>query len=131
MQRVVIDVLPDKSTNDYELIFTPTKPIARSIKASHLTLESIAKTIIQKKGLKIASVLLTCHLLQKAIKTILQVKDFDGFYRELAIFSQNKVAINWLKQQGWTIIEGNYPIAPDLQFLACNYCKFDLVCRKK
>lgn len=78
MQRIVIDALPNKSTNEYELIFTPTKPIARSLKVSHLTLENVAETVIQKKGLKIASTLLTRRLLQKAIKTILQVKDFVG-----------------------------------------------------
>jgi ATP-dependent helicase/DNAse subunit B len=79
MKRIVMREIPDfLSINDYELVLTPTRAIARSFKVPDLTLESVAETIVKKKGLKIASALLTRRLLQKAIKEILKVKDVAG-----------------------------------------------------
>ena len=79
MNRIVVNEIPDVlAINSYELVLTPTKAIARSIKASHLTLEIVAETIIKKKGLRIASVLLTRRTLQNAIAEILKVKDIIG-----------------------------------------------------
>jgi CRISPR/Cas system-associated exonuclease Cas4 (RecB family) len=79
MKRIVITQIPHTlSLNSYELVLTPTKAIARSLKASHSTLESVAETIIKKKGLKIASTLLARRTLQNAIAEILKVKDLAG-----------------------------------------------------
>jgi ATP-dependent helicase/DNAse subunit B len=79
MKRIVMREIPDLlAISGYELVLTPTKAIARNLKASHLTLESVAETIVKKKGLKIASVLLTRRLLQNAVEEILKVKDVAG-----------------------------------------------------
>lgn len=88
MKRIVITQIPDTlSLNSYELVLTPTKAIslkarritiARSIKASYHTLESVAETIIKKKGLRIASTLLARRTLQNAIAQVLKVKDIAG-----------------------------------------------------
>lgn len=79
MKRIVITQIPHTLfLNSYELVLTPTKAIARSIKASHHTLESVAETIIKKKGLRIASILLARRTLQNAIAEILKVKDIAG-----------------------------------------------------
>ena len=79
MKRIVVTQIPDTlSLNSYELVLTPTKAIARSIKASHHTLESVAETIVKKKGLTIASTLLARRTLQNAIAEILKVKDIAG-----------------------------------------------------
>ena len=79
MKRIVVTQIPHTiSLNSYELVLTPTKAIARSIKASHHTLESVAEIIVKKKGLRIASILLARRTLQNAIAEILKVKDIVG-----------------------------------------------------
>ncbi|VEP18606.1 conserved hypothetical protein [Hyella patelloides LEGE 07179] len=79
MNRIVVNNIPDTlSVSSYELVLTPTKAIARSIKTFHRTLESVAETIVKKKGLRIASVLLARRTLQNAIAEILKVKDILG-----------------------------------------------------
>ena len=79
MNRIVFTQIPDFLAGDSnQLVLTPTKAIARSIKASHHTLESVAETIIKKKGLKIASTLLARRTLQNAVAQILKVKDIAG-----------------------------------------------------
>ena len=77
MKRIVLTSYSDIPLN-YELVLTPTKAIARSIKASHHTLEIVAETVIKKKGLKIASTLLARRTLQNAVAQILKVKDIAG-----------------------------------------------------
>ena len=78
MKRIVTQIPNAISLDSYELVLTPTKAIARSIKASHFTLESVAETIVKKKGLRIASILLARRTLQNAIAEILKVKDIAG-----------------------------------------------------
>jgi ATP-dependent helicase/DNAse subunit B len=79
MKRIIVREIPDLlAISGYELVLTPTRAIARSLKTPHHTLESVAETIVKKKGLKIASVLLTRRLLQNAVKEILSVKDVAG-----------------------------------------------------
>ena len=66
------------SLDSYELIFTPTKSIARPLKISHRTIKNFAETIVKKKGLRIASNLTARRTLQNAIAEVLKVKDIAG-----------------------------------------------------
>ena len=79
MKRTVVTKIPEAlCVDDYELVFTPTKAISRSIKTAHFTLESLAETIVKKKRLGIASALLARRTLQDVIAEVLLVKDVVG-----------------------------------------------------
>ncbi len=79
MVRTVVTSLDcEVNPREFELVLTPTKPIARSLKVAPHTVESVAETIVKQQGMRIATVLDSRRLLQKAIAEVLAVKDLVG-----------------------------------------------------
>ena len=67
-------------------VITPSKVIANhtrkliqsSLKISHYSLESLAQNIVRRRGLGIASTLLSRRLLQNAVREVIDTKDVEG-----------------------------------------------------
>ena len=77
-RTVITSLIKDFQLQEYELVLTPTKAIARSLGTANQTLENVAQTIVKQKGFRIASVLVSRRLLQQAISEVLAVKDLIG-----------------------------------------------------
>ena len=78
VRHVITSLGYQVNPREFELILTQTKPVARSLKTPQKTIESIAETTVKQQGRRIASVLTSRRLLQKAISQVLKVKDLTG-----------------------------------------------------
>ena len=59
-------------------IITPSKAIASYLKVPHYSLESLTQNIVCRRGLGIASALLSRRLLQTAVREVIDTKDVAG-----------------------------------------------------
>ena len=75
-------ILPEfNSSVDLEFewqIITPSKAIASYLKVPHYSLESLTQNIVRRRGLGIASALLSRRLLQNAVGEVMDTKDVAG-----------------------------------------------------
>ena len=84
MSRYILSELPQSQTFPLEFqIITPSKAIAFKLKVPHYSLESLAQTTIRQQGLKIASALFSCRVLQDVVREIVKTKDIEGTVRSL------------------------------------------------
>ena len=59
-------------------VITPSKAIASHFKVPHLSLENLAQNIVRRRGIGIASALLSRRLLQNAVREVIETKDVEG-----------------------------------------------------
>ncbi len=59
-------------------ILTPSKAIASYLKVPHYSLQSLTQNIVRRRGLGIASTLLSRRLLQHAVAEVIDTKDVEG-----------------------------------------------------
>ena len=57
---------------------TPSKAIASYLRIPHYSLESLTQNIVRRRGIGIASALLSRRLLQNAVREIIDTKDIEG-----------------------------------------------------
>ena len=82
MGRYIISELsPSVSLKPNVQVITPSKAIASNLKVSHYSLESLAQSIVRRKGWGIASALLSRRLLQNAVGEVVKTKDIEGTAR--------------------------------------------------
>ena len=84
-----------------------------------------------------ANIDLQIPLYTDAIAREYPAENIEAIYYSLSKFKpirRNKTnpeeLANFAEKVKQHLTEGSYPIKPDVQFKACNYCQFDLVCRK-
>lgn len=59
-------------------IITANKAIASYLKVPHYSLENLARNIVRRQGIRIASTLLSRRLLQNAVREVIKTKDVAG-----------------------------------------------------
>ena len=59
-------------------IITASKAIASYLKVPHYSLESLARNIVRRRGIGIASALLSRRLLQNAVREVIETQDLEG-----------------------------------------------------
>ena len=62
-------------------VITSSKAIASHLKVPHVSLESLAQNIVRRRGIGIASALLSRRLLQNAVREVIKTKDVEGTAR--------------------------------------------------
>ena len=79
MQRYIVTTLADVSFFNNNLhIITPTKAIAKTLKASHHSLETLARATVHQQGWMIVSSLLSCRYLQNTVREVIGTKDIKS-----------------------------------------------------
>ena len=61
-----------------QLVITPSKAIASHLNVPHYSLESVARSIVRRRGMGIASALSSRRLLQVAVREVIETKDVEG-----------------------------------------------------
>ena len=75
-------ILPEFNTaifteSEFQVI-TPSKAIASYLKVPHYSLESLTQNIIRRRGIGVASALLSRRLLQNAVGEVMETRDIEG-----------------------------------------------------
>jgi ATP-dependent helicase/DNAse subunit B len=86
MSRYIVDQLNPSSIQPIVQIITPSSVIAQhlrklinsQLKISHYSLETLTQNIVRRRGINIASALLSRRLLQNAVKEVIPTKDVEG-----------------------------------------------------
>jgi len=86
MKRYIVSELSSLSSTSNLQIITPSSAIANhvrnitnsSLKISHSSLESLTRNILCRRGLRIASTLLSRRLLQNAVREVSPTQDVEG-----------------------------------------------------
>ncbi|HEY9767586.1 MAG TPA: PD-(D/E)XK nuclease family protein [Coleofasciculaceae cyanobacterium] len=82
MGRYILPELSPTVSSKLELtIITPSKAIASYLKVPHCSLENLSQNIVRRRGIGIASTLLSRRLLQNAVREIVDTKDIEGTAR--------------------------------------------------
>ena len=76
MSRYILSQLD--SSELPQLVITPSKAIAFYLNVPHYSLESIAQSIVRRRGMGIASALLSRRLLQVAVREVIKTGDVEG-----------------------------------------------------
>ena len=61
-----------------QLVITPSKAIASHLNVPHYSLESVAQSIVRRRGMGIASALSSRRLLQVAVREVIKTLDVEG-----------------------------------------------------
>ncbi|MGF1587841.1 MAG: PD-(D/E)XK nuclease family protein [Pleurocapsa sp.] len=78
MGRYILSELnPTLSSCELQII-TPSKAISSYLKVPHYSLESLSQNIVRRRGIGIASTLLSRRLLQNAVREVVDTKDIGG-----------------------------------------------------
>ncbi len=82
MGRYILpEVQPTVALEHKFQVITPSKAIASYLKVPHCSLESLTQNIVRRRGIGIASVLLSRRLLQNAVREVVETKDIEGTAR--------------------------------------------------
>ena len=73
-------ILPQFNSTDIskQIVITSSKAIASYLDVPHYSLESLATSIVRRRGKGIASTLLSRRLLQSAVREVIRTKDVEG-----------------------------------------------------
>ncbi|MGL5836483.1 MAG: PD-(D/E)XK nuclease family protein, partial [Waterburya sp.] len=66
------------SSKDRFQVITPSKAIASYLKVPHYSLESLTQNLVRRRGIGVASALLSRRLLQNAVGEVIDTKDIEG-----------------------------------------------------
>ena len=79
MGRYILPQLDSSLDLESELpVITPSKAIASYLKVPHYSLLSLTQNIVRRRGIGIASALLSRRLLQNAVQEVIDTKDIEG-----------------------------------------------------
>ncbi len=82
MVRYILSELNPSVSLEFEFqIITPSKAIASYLKVPHYSLSSLTQNVVRRRGLGIASALLSRRLLQNAVREVFDTKDIEGTAR--------------------------------------------------
>lgn len=82
MGRYILPEVPSTVYSEYKFqVITLSKAIASYLKVPHYSLESLTQNIVRRRGMGIASALLSRRLLQNAVREIIATKDTEGTAR--------------------------------------------------
>ena len=76
MSKYILSQL--NSSDLSQLVITPSKAIASHLNVPHYSLESIAQSIVRRRGIGIASALSSRRLLQVAVREVIKTGDVEG-----------------------------------------------------
>jgi hypothetical protein len=62
-------------------VITPSKAIASYLQVPHYSLESLTQNMVRRRGMGVASALLSRRLLQNAVKEVMDTQDIEGIAR--------------------------------------------------
>ena len=77
MSRYILSQF-NSSDLSQQLVITPSKAIASYLNVPHYSLESVAQSIVRRRGMGIASALSSRRLLQVAVREVVETKDIEG-----------------------------------------------------
>ena len=79
MGRYILPQLHSSLDLEFEFqIITPSKAIASYLKVPHYSLLSLTQNIVRRRGIGIASALLSRRLLQNAVREVIDTQDIEG-----------------------------------------------------
>jgi hypothetical protein len=79
MGRYILpEVQPTVSWEHKFQVITPSKAIAFYLKVPHYSLESLTQNIVSRRGIAVASALLSRRLLQNAVREVIATKNTEG-----------------------------------------------------
>ena len=82
MGRYILPELNPLALPEFEFqVITPSKAIASYLKVPCYSLESIAQSIVRRRGIAIASALLSRRLMQNAVREAIDTRDIEGTAR--------------------------------------------------
>ena len=78
MSRYILPKLPSALPKFEFQVITPTKAIASYFEIPHYSLECLIQNIVRRRGIGIASALLSRRLLQNAVREVIETQDLEG-----------------------------------------------------
>ena len=79
MGRYILSDLNSAVSSELQLrTITPSKAIASYLKVPHYSLESLTQNIVRRRGIGIASALMSRRLLQNAVREVIETQDVEG-----------------------------------------------------
>ncbi|MFM2314771.1 MAG: hypothetical protein RLZZ04_4047, partial [Cyanobacteriota bacterium] len=79
MGRYILPELTATVSSDHRFqVITPSKAIASYLKVPHYSLESLTQNMVRRRGIGVASALLSRRLLQNAVREVMDTQDIEG-----------------------------------------------------
>mgnify|MGYP003402305406 CR=1 FL=1 len=75
---ILTEVHPTRSSESRFQVITPSKAIACYLKIPHYSLESLTQNIVRRRGIAVASALLSRRLLQNAVREVVATQEIEG-----------------------------------------------------
>ena len=75
---ILTEVHPTRSSESRFQVITASKAIACYLKIPHYSLESLTQNIVRRRGIAVASALLSRRLLQNAVREVVATQEIEG-----------------------------------------------------